>query len=374
MSTYYERAAIIPGRSMTRSKAPGRFFPVDSGGPLYAVDGVGPYLIAENGKRYIDMLCGLGAVSLGYRKARHVGPACFSLPHQSEIFAAEAVLEHVAPWASSVRFTKTGSEATHAAYRIARRLTGRHDVWIGDWAYHGWHEWTDASSLKYPHGADVEAFVNGHTAWANFDPTPAAIFIEPHRWEAVDPEWLRSVRAYCTRIGALLVFDEMIYGGRWALGGATEHFGVIPDLACYGKAFGNGQAVAFVVGNEALKEHGELVSGTYSGDAGGLVAVEDTIREYVRENVIATLWARGRQLAAGLDALCAGTPVRREGAPVHQRLTFPEPADGLRFSAEMAKHGVLWHPGVTNIMAAHTEAIIDQVLDAARASLKAVLA
>jgi glutamate-1-semialdehyde aminotransferase len=368
MSTYYERAAIIPGRSMTRSKAPGRFFPIDSGGPLYAVDGEGPHLIAESGKRYIDMLCGLGAVSLGYRRARHVGPACFSLPHQSEIFAAEAVLQHVAPWASSVRFTKTGSEATHAAYRIAKAATCRDMVFVGNWAYHGWHEWSAYPTGMYVHGLDFR------DAWDGEEHHIAAIFIEPHRWEPVDTVWLMAVREFCTAHGILLVFDEMIYGGRWSLGGATEYFGVVPDLACYGKAFGNGQAVAFVVGNDALKEHGELVSGTYSGDAGGLVAVEDTIREYVREDVIKTLWARGRQLAAGLDALCAGTAVKLEGAPVHQRLTFPEPADGLRFSAEMAKRGVLWHPGVTNIMAAHTEAIIDQVLDAARASLKAVLA
>jgi glutamate-1-semialdehyde aminotransferase len=182
----------------------------------------------------------------------------------------------------------------------------------------------------------------------------AAVFIEPHRWEPIDVEWLRSVREFCTRIGALLVFDEMIYGGRWALGGATEYFGVVPDIACFGKAFGNGQAVAFVVGNEALKAHGELVSGTYSGDVCGLHAVVETIGEYVDDGVVETLWTRGRQLANGLDALCAGTAICREGAPAHQRLVFPHPDQGARFSAEMVSRGVIWHPAVTNIMAAHT--------------------
>ncbi len=374
---WYERAAVIPGRSLTRSKAPGRLFPVNSGGPLYASHGEGAVLFDAERRPYIDMLCALGAVSLGYSSRPMSSHGGLSLPHVAEVEAAEAVLEHVAPWASSVRFVKTGSEATHAAYLVARTATGRKGFLRGDWSYHGWHSWIEDYGQTIKHGevlGDHEGI--------------AAVFIEPHRWEPVDVEWLQSVRAFCDRVGALLVFDSMILGGRWALGGASEYFGVQPDLECYGKAFGNGQSVAFVVGNEALAAHGEMVSGTYSGDVVGLEAVTETIKTYTDWPVIKTLWARGTQLQHGLDDLVKGRDdVFREGQPVHQRLRFIEAEQALAapydyriigrprahgFAAEMAKRGVLWHPDVCNIMYAHTADQIARVIEAAGDSLKAI--
>jgi len=256
---WYARAGVIPGRSSTRSKAPGRFYDVGAG-PLYAASGDGAILTCVDGHDYIDMLCALGAISLGYRSipSRVVG-GVYSLPLAVEAEAAEMVLQHVAPRASQVRFTKTGSEACHAAYRIAKAATGRDIVLVGDWAYHGWYEWCatpkGAGVVTYPHGFDLNDVLHQ-------DQT-AAVFIEPHRWESVNIEWLKSVRAFCDRIGALLVFDSMIYGGRWALGGASAYFGVQPDLECFGKALGNGEAVACVVGGEILEQHGQVASGTF---------------------------------------------------------------------------------------------------------------
>jgi len=362
VTSLYERAAILPGRSMTRSK---KIF------GRWATHGHGAVLHDTEGREYIDMLCALGAISLGYRApvVWDVGGVT-SLPWEEEVTAAEAVLQHVAPWASWVRFVKTGSESTHAAYRIAKAVTGRSAVWIGDWAFHGWHEWCAESEDIFRHGQDPATFNH------RYPDTIAAVFIEPHRWEPVDVEWLRSVRAFCDRIGALLVFDSMIYGGRWHLQGTSGYFGVKADLECFGKAFGNGQAVAFVVGTERTKAHGEIPSGTYSGCTVGLSAVIDTLQEYTTQPVIDTMWARGRQLAAGLDALVSAYPSllkSRDGAPVHQRLTFQNPEHGGRFSAEMLSRGVIWHPGCTNVMAAHTPGQIDTVLIAARESLGALL-
>lgn len=371
----HARAAIIPGRSLTRSKAPGRLFD-ERDGPLYAHLATGATLVDVNDNSYIDMVCALGAISLGYggstgRLAEDMVRAgwVFSLPHHYEVQAAERLLEHVAPWASHVRFVKTGSEATHGAYRIAKAATGRRHVLVGDWAYHGWHEWVD-QALKFPHGSlEIRQPVGQNdVAWGDV----AAVFIEPHRWEPVDVEWLRSVRAFCDRNGSLLIFDEMIYGGRWALGGATEYFGVTPDLACYGKAIGNGAPIACIVGRDAMATHGELVSGTYSGDAAALGAVIEVVRTYAREPVIDTLWKRGSQLARGLReavSLCPGE-VTLEGQPVHQRLRFVEPAIGKRFAAAMARRGVLWHPDVVNVSYAHTEALIERVVEAALASMQ----
>src|SRR5690554_4193988 len=139
-----------------------------------------------HGRSYIDMLCALGAVTLGYRQSGYSGPGVCALPHRMEIEAAELVLEHVAPWASWVRFVKAGSEATHAAYRIAKAVTRSSITLVGHWAHHGWHEWAATHPTRFAHGADLEGLYGdmGHSI--------AAVFIEPHRWEHVDREWLRS--------------------------------------------------------------------------------------------------------------------------------------------------------------------------------------
>jgi glutamate-1-semialdehyde aminotransferase len=367
----YDRAAIIPGRSLTRSKAPDRLI------KAWAAGASGAVLWDTEGLEYIDMLCGLGAISLGYQPHRPQCRGVYSLPHVLEVEAAEAVLQHVAPWASSVRFVKTGSEATHAAYRIAKAATGRKRILVMHGAYHGWHEWCSG-------GAGVELFADDYLMPLN-EREIAAVFYEPPRFVDIDADYVRWLRNYCDTTGALLVFDEMIWGGRYALGGCTEYHGVIPDLACYGKAFGNGEAVAFVVGRDALHEHGEIVSGTYSGDTTGLQAVLDTLHTYTTEPVIETLWARGRQLQAGLkDAIPADLGVV-EGQPVHQRIRFreatPAPAGAYdyrteerkvakRFREGMAERGVLMLPDAINVMYAHTEQQIDTVIAAVRQTVQ----
>jgi glutamate-1-semialdehyde aminotransferase len=351
----YDRAAIIAGRSATRSKAPDRLR------KAWARSAEGAVLWDTDGKSYIDLVCGLGAISLGYNLIEGWRQGVFSLPHVCEIEAAEMVLQHVAPWASSMRPLKTGSESTHAAYRIAKAATGRDWVLVGDWAYHGWHEWCAPALHRFRHGEDLRGFQ-----------PPAAVFIEPHRWDPVAVDWLKDVRAWCTHVGALLVFDSMLYGGRWALGGASAYFGVQPDLECFGKAFGNGEAVAFVVGRDALAEQGQLVSGTFSGDVTGLSAVCDVLQTYTTEPVIETLWARGRQLKAGFDQVVPASFAWLDGAAPLQRIQFVNPDHKVPFKDAMAARGVLMYPDWFMTCFAHTEAQIDQVIAAAEASYQDV--
>lgn len=374
----YAAATAIGGRSLTRSKAPGKLFDVGAG-PMYMAGGLGAVLEDVDGNQFIDMVCALGAISLGYGRATERacdalhGGWVGSLPSPLEHQAADAVLAQVAPWASTVRFVKTGSEATHAAYRVAKAATGRPYVLVGDWAYHGWHEWSQKTYSKtcfhYPHGVDFAAVVNPSDI--------AAVFVEPHRWEPTPPGWLAGARAFCDRVGALLVFDDLIYGLRAAKAGSAEFFGVRPDLACFGKALGNGAPIACVVGNQALVAHGELVSGTYSGDTAALAAALDVLDVYRTAPVIQTLWDRGLQLHDGLDRALDDAGWRGEAfvegtiAP-HQRLRFAEPANGRRFCAEMASLGVLCHPDLLNVCYAHTAEQIATVGAAARASLEAL--
>lgn len=366
-----EKANGIPGRSLTRSKAPGRLFKVGDG-PLYADQGMGATIRDVDGNVFIDMVCALGAISIGYGIQPHAAQMAvgegwmLSLPHPIEGQAAKVLLRDVAPWATHCRFVKTGSEATHAAYRIAKKATGRNVVMVGNWAYHGWHEWCSTpnvpGTVTYPHGFDIRMVSPENLA---------AIFVEPHRWEPVSKDWLKSLRWYCDEHGVLLVFDEMIYGGRWALGGATEYFGVTPDLACFGKAIGNGAPIACVVGGKALAEHGEMVSGTYSGDVAALQAVVNTLGFYEVHNVVKEMWKSGARLQSGLSSLVANRDdVVLGGRPVHQRLAWRERDKALRFSAEMAARNVLWHPDVVNVSWSHSDKKIDAVLEAVEDSLK----
>lgn len=348
----YERAAIIGGRSCTRSKAPDRLR------KAWAADAYGAVITDTEDREYLDLVCGLGALSIGYHDQRpHLNGGVYSLPHWLEVEAAEQVLRYVAPWASSVRFLKTGSEATHAAYRIAKAATGRSRVLVGSGAYHGWHEWTE-QALTYPVGMEL---------FAEEPSDIAAVFVEPPRFATLNITWLRHVRSFCDRIGALMVVDEMIWGGRFALGGCTEYSGVMPDLACYGKAFGNGEAVAFVVGREALAEHGEIVSGTFSGDVTGLNAVVDTLHTYTSEPVIETLWARARQLHAGLSQVIPPSVATLSApAPLFGN-TFTSPEIRERFKDAMHERGVLIWPDWWMTMYAHTEQQINQVIATAEA-------
>lgn len=363
MSCWYERAAVIPGRSSVRSKSPQRLR------MAWALAGSGACLMDAESRSYIDLVCGLGAISLGYGRGEERWDGwtagVFSLPHQAEVEAAEAVLQHVAPWASHVRFLKTGSEATHAAYRIAKQATGRPHVLQMAGSYHGWHEWcSDGHRLTFPYLYEFQQERGDDIA---------AVFIEPLRFEPMDVEWLQRVRAFCTRIGALLVFDSMIYGGRMALGGASEYFGITPDVECFGKAFGNGEAVAFVVGRDALRDHGEIASGTFSGDATGCAAVCDVLRVYTTEPVIETLWNRGRQLQNGLRDVLPGVTV--DGCPPLTRFQFPNPEHGMAFCEAMAERGVLLcrnaekpdGPIWAMTMFGHTEDHINYVIEAAEA-------
>jgi glutamate-1-semialdehyde aminotransferase len=315
-----------------------------------------------DGREYIDCVCGLGAISLGYEgESCWYGAPCnrepggvYSLPHQKEVEAAELVRAHVAPWASSVRFTKTGSEACHAAYRIAKKATGRRVVYRLAEGYHGWHEWATECE---------DVFDVGELPDTRYPETIAAVFIEPPRFQPVDVPWLKEVRAFCDQVGALMVIDEMIYGGRWALGGATEYYGVVPDMATYGKALANGQACAFVVGRDAVATEGEIASGTFSGCVTGLSALCETLHTYTTEPVVNTLWARAKQLHAGFSQAVPRDFCRLTGPAPLMGLQFSNPDHKVPFKDGMHAKGILTYPDWLMVMYAHTPEQIDKVVE-----------
>jgi glutamate-1-semialdehyde aminotransferase len=341
-----------PGGSQTRSKRDLFDWPqtVDYADGAYVYDG---------DREYIDWIAGLAAVGLGYRhwkvdeavRRQIMAGVTFPLPTRLEGEVAELLCETL-KWPEQVRWVKTGSEATDGAMLIARAATGRRKiVSIG---YHGWHQ-------THLPGPDVVSLPIHSMGWdRHVDGDTAAVLVEPMRDNHVGDagEYLRDLQDYCRDVGALFILDEIVTGFRWAIGGASEYFGITPDLACYGKAMANGYPIAAIVGGKGLMAHAIGVSSTFGGEGIGLAAAKATIQVYRSEPVIDTLWARGKQLMAGVPELV--------GYPVHPHFPGEGKWDGERSARcqRAAEWGVLVHPAGMNPMYAHTEEDVKKTIEA----------
>jgi glutamate-1-semialdehyde aminotransferase len=186
-----------------------------------------------------------------------------------------------------VRFGKNGSDATSAAIRLARAYTGRDKVALC--GYHGWHDWyigTTARHLGVPQAVRALSTTFPYNdagaldALLKAEPDKfAAVILEPVALEEPAPGFLQAVRDLCTRHGVVLVFDEIVTGFRIHLGGAQAAYGVVPDLAAFGKAMGNGMPISAIVGRRAIMRVMEDIffSGTFGGEALSLAASIATV-------------------------------------------------------------------------------------------------
>ncbi|MFZ9444414.1 MAG: glutamate-1-semialdehyde 2,1-aminomutase, partial [Ilumatobacteraceae bacterium] len=254
-----------------------RAFKAVGGRPYVVARGEGAHVYDVEGRRYIDLVQSYGAVILGHAhptittalaKAAVDGTS-FGAPTPREMKLAEAISERV-PSCERVRLMNSGTEATSTVVRLARGLTGRKKIIIFDGNFHGA---TDAllaaggsgvATLGLPGTAGVpeEAVANTIVAPYNvvpeIDDTVAAVIVEPVAANmgvvAPAPGFLEGLRAACDRVGALLVFDEVITGFRLGTGGAQGRFGVRPDLTCFGKVIGGGLPIGAVGGRRDVME------------------------------------------------------------------------------------------------------------------------
>lgn len=397
--------AVTPGGAQTLSKQAGKFS--EGAHPAFLIEASGSHVWDVDGHEYIDWICGLGAISIGYQRGvmpgimLNLNAPSWSLPTPIEVEVAERLCA-VIPCAEQVRFLKTGSESTEAAIRVARRATGRDVILCIEGQYHGWHSW-HAATKPVHHGVpkQYEELVwtvkyNGCTdrEWCEFYGVPgrnagqvAAVIMEPTLFEPPRNDWLLKVRDWCLRNGVVLIFDEMVTGFRWARAGGQEYFGVVPDLACFGKGMANGFPLACLVGRRELMQYADVVSGTFGGEALSLAACQAVLDVYEKEPVIAHLWRIGGLFVDGLKVLIAKhqLPAVMEGYPVHPRLRWtagaPQPREvraetevlfGLLnrqlmslWLQEMAAGGVLVHPSGWNVSYAHTEQDVVDSLKAA---------
>jgi glutamate-1-semialdehyde aminotransferase len=386
---------VVPGASQTLSKGPGMF--VEGAYPVFLERGQGCRVWDVDGNEYVDYILGLASITLGYvypavrdAVARQLERgSIFSLPHPLEVEVSERLTE-VIPCAEMVRFVKTGSEADAAAVRVARAATGR-DVIVCN-GYLGWHEWhavttprskgipKDFARLVVPFGYNDLASLEA--ALAEHHGRVAAVMMEPVLLDAPAPGFLAAVKAAAHRHGALLIFDEIVSGFRWAVGGAQERFGVVPDLATFGKGMANGMPLAAVAGSaDLMREFDDIfVSSTFGGDTLALAACLATLDEYRARPVIDHLWRMGRRFQEGFGALAArlGVAARCIGYPVHPKIVFdhggPEAERLLMslFLQESAARGVIVHFAGFNVSFSHGEADVDRSLEACEGALRVV--
>lgn len=386
---------VVPGASQTLSKGPAMF--VEGAYPVFLERGQGCHVWDVDGNEYVDYILGLASITLGYAYpavteavARQLTDgAIFSLPHPLEVEVSERLVELI-PCAEMVRFLKTGSEADAAAVRVARAATGR-DV-IVQAGYMGWLDWHAVTTprskgipkdfarfvapFSYNDLDSLEAALEEHRGQV------AAVIMEPVLLDEPRPGFLAAVKAAAHRHGALLVFDEIVSGFRWAVGGAQEHFGVVPDLATFGKGMANGLPLAAVVGRaDLMGEFDEIfVSSTFGGDTLALAACRATLEEYARLPVIAHLWRIGRRFQEGFRAVAArlGVPAQCVGYPVHPKVVIRHASEQTErllmslFLQETARRGVIFHFAGFNVSLSHREADVDMSLEACAAALAIV--
>lgn len=371
---------VTPGGSQTLSRAVSMWG--EGSAPAFAQRAKGAHLWDVDGHRYVDWLLGLGSVILGHAHPE-VDEAVIqrirdgshpTLSTRLEADVAELLCEAV-PCAESVRFVKTGSEAAEAAVRIARSFTGRDMIVLS--GYFSWHSWYAATKIKHP-GVPVVLETLAHAFPYNdlealegelqaHEGRVAAVMLEPTLYEAPQPGFLEGVRLLANTHGALLIFDEVVTGFRWANGGAQEYFGVVPDLATFGKAMGNGYPIAAVCGRrDVMDPHALVVSSTFGGEGVGLAAAKAVLEIYRREDVIGHLWRIGAEFAQRTTALLTGLPFVVDGYPCKPRLKCtdddPERARLLMSLVlqQAAARGVLLHLSGESISYAHGETELDQ--------------
>ena len=323
---WFERAqVVIPGGV----DSPVRSFRSVGGTPYTVVSGEGAYVTDVEGQRYLDYVQSYGASLLGHahpvvvetlRAASGKGTT-FGAPTPGEVLLAEAMTSRVRGL-EQVRLVSSGTEAVMSAVRLARGYTGRDKIVKFDGCYHGHSDallvagGSGIAQMGLPGSAGVTAGSVADTLVAPYNEVPtldesiAAVIVEPvaanMNLVAPNSTFLSNLRVECDRVGALLIFDEVITGFRLAVGGAQEFFGVAPDLWTFGKVIGGGLPVgAFGGRRDVLSSLAPLgpvyQAGTLSGNPLA-TAAGVAVLEHVTIDELALLAGRVKNFASDLEA------------------------------------------------------------------------
>jgi len=392
--------------------------------------GEGCRLYDTRGRSYIDYVMSSGPLLLGHahpaivravqtQMAKGSSYHCMSEP---TVQLAKLVCQAI-PCAEKMRFQSTGTEATMMAIRMARVFTGREKVLKFEGGFHGLHDYVMVGNWKpgtapYPTPVpDIAGIPKGTVSsmlvspFNNLESTEdvlvryaqeiAAIIVEPLQ-RAIRPQagFLQGLRELATRHKVLLIFDEVVTGFRLAYGGAQEFYRVVPDLATYGKAMTCGFPMAAICGRGDVMETANparkgtpdyaCLSGTLSGNPLSCAAGVAALGELAKPGVYVRLHAAGQRLREGMAAIAKqqGVALQALGEGPIAQPVFIDPqrpivneldlrgADGkraVRLGQELVRRGIFVVPGAKMYLSlAHTDADIDDTLNAFSDSLKAV--
>lgn len=346
----------------------------------YIKAGRGPYILLNDDTWVLDLTSSLGQNLLGYGGdfadyvAQQVKQGIgFTLPHYLEHEAADRLVDmlgnRVPGWSPDtigVRFGKSGSDVTTAAVRLARAVTGKDWIMTIKGHYHGWS--SDAFTIRTEPAWGLPRFDDDYEPhlsrliWANvaeidwqdkdhlstYGHHIAAVIFEQPAFDS-DPDWYPYLRKWCDDNGALLIADEVVTGLRYAPGGASERYGIQPDLVCMGKALGNGAAVSALVGRQEYMEwfarkDPVFWSSTTNGNANDLAAANYVLTEWQDngEKNVAKLWTLGDKLIEGCEeAFKQFDGWKIEGHGARSVFGFPDIEEQAFFIQGMRRNGIL---------------------------------
>ena len=417
---YSKALEIMPGGV----NSPVRAFRGVGGTPRFIKSAKGATITDVDGRTYIDYVGSWGPMILGHADEEVVaalqevaaGGTSFGAPTELEVNLAQEVVNAV-PSIEMVRMVSSGTEATMSAIRLARGVTGRTKLVKFEGCYHGHGDsllvkaGSGVATLGLPDSPGVPAALAENTLTVPFNNVAAleqvftehkdiaAVIIEPvvGNMGCVPPQpgYLEAVRKLTKANGTLLIFDEVMTGFRLARGGAQELYGITPDITTLGKIIGGGLPVGAYGGSRdvmnKLAPAGPIYqAGTLSGNPLSMTAGLVTLRRLRDKSVYDRLENASRKLCDGISTAASEvgikTVMNRVGSmwtsfftdrPVSNWETAnrSDREQYARFFHAMLDAGVYLAPSqfeAAFVSLAHTEAVIDQTIEAARKSLKAI--
>ncbi|MBW2996319.1 aminotransferase class III-fold pyridoxal phosphate-dependent enzyme [Candidatus Woesearchaeota archaeon] len=380
---------IIPTASQTYSKSYKYF--CEGAAPVFLDSGEGGRVWDIDGNEFIDFVCGLGAITLGYNNG-YVNKAIseqlkkgisFSQANILEFKLAKKLIE-IIPCAEMVKFIKNGSDATTAAVRLARAYTGKEVV--ACCGYHGYHDWyigTTTNDLGVPKAVKeltkTFEYNNIDSLKKIFEENKgkvAAVILEPCQMQGPENGFLKKVKEITHENNAVLIFDEVVSGFRMGLGGAQEYYDVIPDLSAFGKGMGNGLAISAVVGKKdimRLIDEGVFISSTFGGETLSLAGALATIHVLGNPESFKHIFKLGNYWLKEVKKLINGKKlegiVKIYGVSPHCGVVFND-KEGISkeefmtiYQSKLIEKGIL-SVGVNNFCLSHTIEDVNKFIEA----------
>ena len=382
-----ERAKnVIPHLTGTFTRSAHSF--VEGVYPVYIKSAEGSHFTDVDGNKYLDYLCGIGPITLGYNYqkvndaiiAQLKNGILFSLPHPLEVELSELISQTI-PHAEMVKFEKTGSNAVTGAVRAARYITKRNKI-----AYCGsggvWHDWW-ATVVSRDGGVpefnrdlisifdynDIEGL---EQIFENNPNQIAAIVLEPTIFEKPQKDFLKKVRKLADQNNTILILVEIVTGFRFDIGGAQKYFDIKGDLVCFGKGMGNGLPISAITGPaEFMKRFDDLwVSSTNNPETLSMAGTKAVINEMKEKNTISHCWEIGTKLFNNWNRITEenNLNIKMIGYPIRMKIECKNSQDKISeslkalFLQEMVKKGIFFPPGQCFLSYSHSDDDINHTL------------